>query len=177
MTLTCFLDYFFNSNFSIINLSNSIFVIISDVEVELISTCESLENLNLEENPLTRDCQDNLSFIAKKQILMTPRELEEWEDLSIEKWKKQKTWKLWKKNNQRKIFLNILDDVKICAKIINILWSYLTKYPTYCIEELYNESKKAKYGQKWLNITFSDEASSQVCLISYPSLFKSFFTS
>jgi hypothetical protein len=24
-----------------------------------------------------------LSFIAKKQILMTPRELEEWEDLSI----------------------------------------------------------------------------------------------
>jgi len=62
---------------------------ITDVEVELISTCESLENLNLEENPLTRDCQDNLSFIAKKQILMTPRELEEWEDLSIEKWKKK----------------------------------------------------------------------------------------
>ena len=99
MTLTCFSNYFFNSNFSVINLkSNSIFVIISDVEVELISTCESLENLNLEENPLTRDCQDNLSFIAKKQILMTPRELEEWEDLSIEKWKKmKKTWKLWKK--------------------------------------------------------------------------------
>jgi hypothetical protein len=115
-----------------------------------------------------------LSFIAKKQILMTPRELEEWEDLSIEKWKKTKNMK---KNNQRKIFLNILDDVKICAKIINILWSYLTKYPTYCIEELYNESKMAIYGQKWLNITFSDEASSQVCLISYPSLFKSFFTS
>jgi len=61
---------------------------ITDVEVELISTCESLENLNLEENPLTRDCQDNLSSIPKKQILMTPRELEEWEDLSIEKWKK-----------------------------------------------------------------------------------------
>merc|ERR1712158_287174 len=61
------------------------FSLITDLEVELISTCESLENLNLEENPLTRDCQDNLSFIAKKQILMTPRELEEWEDLSIEK--------------------------------------------------------------------------------------------
>merc|ERR1712008_550635 len=58
---------------------------ITDVEVELISHCESLENLNLEENPLTRGCHDNLSFIAKKQILMTPRELEEWEDLSIEK--------------------------------------------------------------------------------------------
>lgn len=135
-----------------------------------------MENLNLEENPLTRDCQDNLSFIMKKQILMTPRELEEWEDLSIEKWKTKKQ-KNYEKNNQRKIFLNILDDVKICAKIINILWSYLNKYPTYCIEELYNESKMAKYGQKWPNITFSDEASSQVCLISYPSLFKSFFTS
>merc|ERR1712141_814067 len=65
---------------------------ITDVEVELISTCESLENLNLEENPLTRDCQDNLSFIAKKQILMTPRELEEWEDLSIEKSKKHENY-------------------------------------------------------------------------------------
>ena len=85
MTLTCFLDYSFYSKFSVINKSNSNFLIISDVEAELISTCESLENLNLEENPLTRDCQDNLSFIAKKQILMTPRELEEWEDLSIEK--------------------------------------------------------------------------------------------
>merc|ERR1711902_242632 len=29
---------------------------ITDVEVELINTCESLENLNLEENPLSRDC-------------------------------------------------------------------------------------------------------------------------
>ena len=75
----------FYSKFSVINKSNSNFLIISDVEAELISTCESLENLNLEENPLTRDCQDNLSFISKKQILMTPRELEEWEDLSIEK--------------------------------------------------------------------------------------------
>jgi len=56
---------------------------IIDVDIELISTCESLENLNLEENPLTRDCQENLSSITNKQILTTPREMEEWEDLSI----------------------------------------------------------------------------------------------
>jgi len=56
---------------------------ITDVDVEMISTCESLENLNLKENPLTRDCQDNMSSIANKQILTTPREMEEWEDLSI----------------------------------------------------------------------------------------------
>merc|ERR1712029_658819 len=65
-----------------VDISNNL---ITNVEVELISTCDSLENLNLEENPLTRDCQENLLLIEKKQILMTPRELEEWEDLSIEK--------------------------------------------------------------------------------------------
>ena len=63
-----------------------------------------MENLNLEENPLTRDCQDNLSFIAKKQILMTPRELEEWEDLSIEKWKKTKKHENYEKKPKKDIF-------------------------------------------------------------------------
>merc|ERR1739846_74142 len=56
---------------------------ITDVDIEMISTCESLENLNLEDNPLTRDCQEKMSSISKKQIKTTPRELEEWEDLSI----------------------------------------------------------------------------------------------
>jgi len=54
---------------------------IADVEVEVIS--ETLEDLNLEDNPLSRDCQDNLSTITNVRILMTPREMEEWEDLSI----------------------------------------------------------------------------------------------
>jgi len=56
---------------------------ITDVDIEMVSACESLENLNLEENPLTRDCQDTVLSISKKEILMTPREMEEWEDLSI----------------------------------------------------------------------------------------------
>jgi len=56
---------------------------IAEVEVELISTCETLENLNLEENPLTRDCQENLNSITSVRINVTPREIEEWEDLSI----------------------------------------------------------------------------------------------
>jgi Leucine-rich repeat (LRR) protein len=56
---------------------------ITDVDIEMISTCESLENLNLEDNPLTRDCQEKMSSISKKQIKTTPREMEEWEDLSI----------------------------------------------------------------------------------------------
>merc|ERR1712020_334279 len=33
---------------------------------------------NLPENPLTRDCQENLSSITNKKILKTPREMEEW---------------------------------------------------------------------------------------------------
>ena len=57
--------------------------VFTDVDIDMISTCESLENLNLEDNPLKRDCQENLQSITKKQILTTPRELEEWEDLSI----------------------------------------------------------------------------------------------
>ena len=56
---------------------------IADVEVEVISTCGSLESLNLEENPLTRDCQEKLENVTGVTIKITPKELEEWEDLSI----------------------------------------------------------------------------------------------
>ena len=62
---------------------NIYFTILTDVDIDIISTCESLENLNLEDNPLKRDCQENLTSITKKQIMTTQRELEEWEDLSI----------------------------------------------------------------------------------------------
>jgi len=58
---------------------------IADVDVELISTCDTLENLNLEENPLARDCQERLlaSVVTSLRILVTARDMEEWEDLSI----------------------------------------------------------------------------------------------
>jgi len=56
---------------------------IADIEFELISTCETLENLILEDNPLSRDCQEKLSTIANVTILVTSKEKEEWEDLSI----------------------------------------------------------------------------------------------
>jgi len=56
---------------------------IAEIEVELLSTCGSLESLNLEENPLTRDCQAKLEKVTKVTISLTPKELEEWEDLSI----------------------------------------------------------------------------------------------
>ena len=57
---------------------------IADLDVEVLLNKESnLETLNLEENPLNRDCQESLANIDTIRITMTPRELEEWEDLSI----------------------------------------------------------------------------------------------
>jgi len=56
---------------------------IAECEVDLISTCGSLESLNLEENPLTRDCQNRLELITTINIQLTPKEVEEWEDLAI----------------------------------------------------------------------------------------------
>ena len=64
----------------------SIFLQISEVDIDLLTTCDgssTLETLNLEENPLSRDCQDNLGTINSIRISITPREMEEWEDLSI----------------------------------------------------------------------------------------------
>jgi len=57
---------------------------IADIDVEVLLNKESnVETLNLEENPLNRDCQESLANIDTIRITMTPRELEEWEDLSI----------------------------------------------------------------------------------------------
>ena len=64
----------------------SISLQISEVDIDLLTTCDgssTLETLNLEENPLSRDCQDNLGTINSIRISITPREMEEWEDLSI----------------------------------------------------------------------------------------------
>lgn len=86
------------SNNSFVNLPNCLFNLpkiikiiarknfIAEVDIDLLTTCDgssTLETLNLEDNPLSRDCQDNLVSINSIRILITPREMEEWEDLSI----------------------------------------------------------------------------------------------
>merc|ERR1711983_744823 len=86
------------SNNSFVNLPNCLFNLpkiikiiarknfIAEVDIDLLTTCDgssTLETLNLEENPLSRDCQDNLGTINSIRISITPREIEEWEDLSI----------------------------------------------------------------------------------------------
>jgi Leucine-rich repeat (LRR) protein len=57
---------------------------IADIDVEvLLNGTSTMETLNLEDNPLNRDCQETLANVDSIRITMTPRELEEWEDLSI----------------------------------------------------------------------------------------------
>jgi len=56
---------------------------IADVDVEAMTSCSSLENVNLEENPLSRETSQALSNIETIRVTITPREVEEWEDLSI----------------------------------------------------------------------------------------------
>jgi len=56
---------------------------IADVEVEVAVACPSLEQINLQENPLKRDVYDELSKVTTLRVILSPREQEDWEDLSI----------------------------------------------------------------------------------------------
>jgi len=57
--------------------------LLSDVEVERILDSPSLEEMDLQDNPLTPRCHDNLSGLTMLKIKLTPREKEDWEDLTI----------------------------------------------------------------------------------------------
>jgi len=56
---------------------------IADVDVEAVMSCETLESLGLEENPLSPASHENLNQIDSIRITVSPRQREEWEDLSI----------------------------------------------------------------------------------------------
>jgi len=56
---------------------------IADVEIEAMSSLPNLEQVNLEENPINKAVYDELAKITSVRVLLSPREQEEWEDLSI----------------------------------------------------------------------------------------------
>lgn len=56
---------------------------IADVDVEAMTACRTLESVNLEENPLSREVSEAMANIDNIRITITPREVEEWEDLSL----------------------------------------------------------------------------------------------
>ena len=61
--------------------------LISDLDIELVTTSPKLATLMLEENPLTREAEaaasSEAAAVAGIEIRVTKRELEDWEDLNI----------------------------------------------------------------------------------------------
>lgn len=56
---------------------------IADIEVEALQYLPALEHLNLEENPLKKSTYDELAKVTSVRVILSPREQEDWEDLSI----------------------------------------------------------------------------------------------
>ncbi|XP_066140927.1 leucine-rich repeat-containing protein 20 isoform X1 [Euwallacea fornicatus] len=56
---------------------------IIDVEIECLNEAPSLEKVDLERNPLAPRIHDQLSRITKIIINLSPRQTEDWEDLTI----------------------------------------------------------------------------------------------
>ena len=55
---------------------------VAEVEIEAV-VGSGLETLNLEGNPLSKSCYDEMSRLTTVRVLLSPREQEDWEDLSI----------------------------------------------------------------------------------------------
>ncbi|RZF41272.1 hypothetical protein LSTR_LSTR010500 [Laodelphax striatellus] len=56
---------------------------ITEVDIERLKECPSLQDVDLQENPLTRKCTEALQNITVFRIAVTVRPLEDWEDLTI----------------------------------------------------------------------------------------------
>merc|ERR1719507_2128619 len=56
---------------------------IAEVEVDVLQHLPTLEHLNLEENPLKKEVYEELSQVTSCRVVLSPKEQEEWEDLSI----------------------------------------------------------------------------------------------
>ncbi|KAF6204689.1 hypothetical protein GE061_018850 [Apolygus lucorum] len=56
---------------------------IIEVDVDRLSASRSLESVDLRENPLPRNTESALQNISRIRVVLSPRELEEWEDLTI----------------------------------------------------------------------------------------------
>ena len=56
---------------------------VAELDVEVVASLGNLATLNLEENPLNKTTYEDLERLTSLQILLSPRTMEEWEDLSI----------------------------------------------------------------------------------------------
>lgn len=55
----------------------------AEVDVECLREAPSLESVDLTGNPLTPRTHEQLSQVIRMQIALSPREIEDWEDLTI----------------------------------------------------------------------------------------------
>lgn len=58
-------------------------IIFADIEVEFMKEAPSLQVVDLTNNPVGPRIHEQLSEITNMNILLTPREKEDWEDLTI----------------------------------------------------------------------------------------------
>ncbi|KAG7168568.1 leucine-rich repeat receptor-like protein kinase [Homarus americanus] len=56
---------------------------IMDIEVEEVQRAKTLEDFDICENPLTAKSHDGLRAVTNLRVTLTPREMEDWEDLTI----------------------------------------------------------------------------------------------
>ncbi|XP_063243044.1 leucine-rich repeat protein SHOC-2 isoform X2 [Bacillus rossius redtenbacheri] len=56
---------------------------IVDVEVERLQDAPSLEEVDLQENPVSPRCHDALTAVSSPRVLLSARALEDWEDLAV----------------------------------------------------------------------------------------------
>lgn len=59
------------------------FFLVTDIEVDCLKEAPSLETIDLRNNPIAPRIHEELSNISNIRILLSPREKEDWEDLTI----------------------------------------------------------------------------------------------
>jgi hypothetical protein len=56
---------------------------VTDVEVERLQEAPALQEVDLRENPLSSRCHDALQPVTTLRIHLSPRQIEDWEDLTV----------------------------------------------------------------------------------------------
>jgi len=56
---------------------------IVDVEIERLKASPSLQEVDLQDNPISSSCHSSLEKVTSLRILLSPRQLEDWEDLTV----------------------------------------------------------------------------------------------
>ncbi|XP_054271695.1 leucine-rich repeat-containing protein 40-like [Macrosteles quadrilineatus] len=56
---------------------------IVEVDIERLKASPSLQEVDLQDNPVSSSCHNNLQKVTSLRIMLSPRQLEDWEDLTV----------------------------------------------------------------------------------------------